>query len=158
VRLAATLLTCLIALGITTVAQARDKAPPGLSGVDEYVESIPAADGNDRSGPPSGGRTSALPAAVRRRLAEQGPNGRAVAALADATGPARSRGHAGAGGQASNGSSGPPSQTGNPSFLTALSRALGGSGGMGVALPILLGLTLLTGVAIFFARRRAPHP
>src|SRR3954451_21136815 len=97
--------------------------PPGASGVDEYSETIPGADGNHTVGGPGGGH--ALTPRQRHALERLGPDGRQAAALADASGPAR----------AGSSSAGSPSRPGaktsppSPQSPSAASSRLPASGG-----------------------------
>src|SRR4051794_18395285 len=60
-------------------------APPGNSAVDEYVETIPSADGNKRPSAGKGGSSgaSSLPASTRKKLEAAGRDGQAVLALSN---------------------------------------------------------------------------
>jgi hypothetical protein len=121
--------------------------------VDEYLESVPSAQGNvkvDRgAGPPGQGET--LTRSQQRALEREGPDGAAAAKLADETGPGpqnKSR-------QAEEQDialEGPYRAKSKASAVTAAFG--GGAGGMGAALPILLGATALGGVAWVLWRRR----
>src|SRR3954451_23629522 len=67
-------------------------APPGASGVDEYLETVPTDAGNQ----PLNGRKPSGHALTRKQvaaLARLGPDGKAAAVLADSTGPSRPSGH-----------------------------------------------------------------
>lgn len=72
-------------------------APPGNSGIDEYLETVPNADGNRPARPGGGGNgpgrpgsngsgSRAVPPAVRRKL-ERTAEGRAALALAESGAP-----------------------------------------------------------------------
>jgi hypothetical protein len=153
------------------VAHARSTPPgtnaaPGVSGVDEYVESVPTANGSSLRAAPSagGGGESSLPAAARRQLAAQGADGQAVLALARggaARESGRSRSGSGGrpGGQAAARAAGeaqPPASSDQPSTASALARALDGSGpgGMGAALPVIMAVSLLGAAALGLRRWR----
>ncbi|MCW2992353.1 MAG: hypothetical protein JWM73_2947, partial [Solirubrobacterales bacterium] len=82
--LLACLSACLLAVPAAASAQGV-LTPPGASGVDEYSETIPSADGNRTIG--AGGDHHALTSRQRRALEQLGPDGKQAAALADATGP-----------------------------------------------------------------------
>jgi hypothetical protein len=145
-------------------------APPGNSGVNQYVEHVPTACGDKPTnkvgggaggaggsgGPGSGG---AIPASTASLLAKLGAAGRGAAAFAQATAP----GHAGRnGGTPSNGAgsssvSGASTGAGS-SPITSLVKALTGSssgGGLGTFLPILLIASAigLGGIALLRRRR-----
>src|SRR4051794_19430184 len=84
-------LTCLLALVLAvtgTAAAQQQVAPPGVSGVDEYLETVPSADGNRRV-PRSGAKSQsgALNRRTRRRLNALGDDGKSAAALAEAGAP-----------------------------------------------------------------------
>jgi hypothetical protein len=176
-RIAALVLLLALALAPASVAGAASVAPPGNSGVDEYQESVPSADGNRPSKDhPDGGSGGGLTAAQKRKLDKLGPDGQAAAALADSTAPGAAdstgsgsgsggSGTGGSGSGASGSSSGSGSGSGAasidddpryaaPSVADAFSRAAAGSGGMGAALPALLVVTVLGGAAWLILRRR----
>jgi hypothetical protein len=119
-------------------------APPGKAGADQYFETVPSSAGN--ASPPTGSSSSggARASAATLGALSRTKDGRAAASFAAASAPA-SAGHQGSGG-ASNGSA---------AGSTAL-RPLGGSdtGGLGIALPILLGTVTLVMVALAMALRR----
>jgi hypothetical protein len=142
------------ALPAGTASAKTGKAPPGQSGVDEYVESLPSSDGSTGSDTGSGGgsRRGLSPAAARR-LAQQGPDGKAVAALTAATGSAPRHRPAEPGGAADR----DVASGGDQGFISGIASALtgGSSGGMGIALPIILGVTLLGAAVIGVVRFRA---
>ena len=148
-------LACALALLVAGPAAAqRDQiAPPGNSGVDEYLETVPTAEGNRPSRSAAERRErgggGALSREARRGLEAQGPDGRRAAALAEATAPRRpSREGAGASGLADAGD-------GQGAVGSVLERVAGADdGGMGAALPILLVLTLAGGIAGLLLRRR----
>jgi hypothetical protein len=132
------------------VAEAKGvRAPPGNSGVQEYVETLPDGTGgrstNDVGhaqdlGPRAG---QVLGQSARRALEAQGSNGRRAATLADATGPKRGLGDDHAAG-------------GDSPLLGAVHRVAGtgGPGGMGLALPIIMLVSLLGAVGYLGWRRR----
>jgi hypothetical protein len=120
-------------------------APPGNSGIDQYVPSIPTASGNSpvTSRLRSTGGAPALSRPNRRALNAQGKAGRATKRFADATAPRHTAPII------------PPALAQGGSPLNAAGDATigAGVGGMGIALPILLGLTAL-GAALFGLQRR----
>ena len=162
VRRVSILAACALALALPAAAGAQEtNAPPGNSGIDEYLETVPSASGN-RPAPPGGGpRTGQgagrLPAVVEDALRDRGGDGRAVADLVRSAGDDR-RGRprdeiAGAK------PSGPVAEPHGDSPLSSVVRAVGGqdgSGGMGAALPaILLGaLAALAAVVVVRLGRR----
>jgi hypothetical protein len=128
-------------------------APPGTSGVSQYIETIP---GGSCNRPPPEGRThgpgGALPHGAKKALTSEGPAGQQVARLVARTGTApERRTHQGPGGTPGLGLvSGQGWQSG------LLHPVLGsGSGGPGMLLPLLLGVILLVMlVAAAFRRPR----
>ena len=100
-----------VALAAPSVAQARVHkiAPPGNSGVGQYLETVPTADGGQPTntvhpggvgvaggrggtgGGPGSTGGGAIAASTQRALAKHGPTGDATAALAAATAPRRAR-------------------------------------------------------------------
>jgi hypothetical protein len=176
-------LSIVIALGIlapTAHAKVRTVTPPGNSGVQQYVESIPTvsggrptgsvhsvavAGGGHNGGGSSGGATTGgggpITASTQRRLAAQGTAGAAAATLARATAPRVSRPGAktpGSGKAAgSNRSTGTAIQTGGgASAVGSVADAVTGSastGGLGTLLPVILLVTLLGSGATALLRR-----
>jgi hypothetical protein len=156
--LLATVLTvgALLALEVPALA-AGVNAPPGNSGVEQYLEAIPTPSGNapardaiqraTHTGQPGG---AAVSASTRAQLRSLGADGKAVLA-ATALSP-RSTTHAKAQGTPTTPNSAPAARAGSP--LSATAKAIGGSsGGLGVGLPILLGLTALAGLSLALWRR-----
>ena len=111
-------------------------APPGNSGIDEYLETVPGASGNKRPRPPGqGGAGSSLSPALRARLERKGADGKALANAIDAT----------SSGTASN-------------KELALPQGDGGDdngGGIGIILPAILIAVLLSAILAVLLRRRA---
>ena len=166
-----------VALAAPSLAQARVHkiAPPGNSGVGQYVETVPTADGGQPTNTVhpggvggSGGRGGtgrgpgatgggAIAASTQRALAKQGPTGDATAALAAATAPSRTR-PAARSGDARSTSSGSPSFAGQGSSpSTSVLKALAGStsgGGLGPLLPIALIGSVLAAAVLTLVRRR----
>ncbi len=155
------LLTALVSLTAPAASLAQDaKAPPGLSGADEYLETVPNAGGNGTVGNgqrPNGEDPSvaaatkaALPAVTINALGRAGNSGKDAAALAGRTAPAAPR----------NGSaplsSTPLQDPAASGPLAAAGRIVTGSGGggMGVLFPLLLiaGTLAVAGAALW--RRR----
>jgi hypothetical protein len=106
-------------------------APPGNSGVQEYVETVPSSDGDRPAVNPSGGGLSAR---ERQQLEQAGTAGADAATVLDRTAPekADSSGKGGA-----NGSS---TDSGKP--------------GQGTVLPLLIAATLGIALGAAVARRR----
>jgi hypothetical protein len=170
--------------GVATAAAPKKIAPPGNAGATQYEEDVPTAQGSQPVAtlpPGSGGGTATpLPAAVSRKLNADGANGRAALSVAEQTTPpapaqsAPSSGTSlpGSGTQPASGHS--PTSSGSPAAAsggtratiplssargsgaaTALAGSLGGSGGgLGLALPILLGASVLAASVLVFTQRR----
>ncbi|MGN6869071.1 MAG: hypothetical protein ACTHMY_11790 [Solirubrobacteraceae bacterium] len=158
-----------LALGAPASAQARVHtiAPPGNSGVGQYLETVPTARGAQPtnsvhpvvggvgSGRPPGGTQgtavspagSAIPPSTRRALARQGATGAAAAALAQATAPTP-RAATGEKSAMSGGGSSPAS-----SVIKTLTGSNSGSG-LGPVLPTLLIVSLLGAAVMALVRRR----
>jgi hypothetical protein len=162
-----------LALGVPASAQARVHtiAPPGNSGVGQYLETVPTAGGaqptntvhpvvggvGGSGGPPgsstggtggTAGSAGTISPSTRRALTRHGPTGAAAAALAQATAPtSASRGDHGATSGASGGSS-PAS-----SVLKTLTGSNSGSG-LGPVLPSLLIVSLFGAAVMALVRRR----
>lgn len=159
-------------LAITAPAQAGERLiyPPGHAGADQYAEVVPTAAGN--AAPPSGGggsgplTTSSTHAIAQigsgragtAKLSRLGKDGHAAAALAAANAPAPVS--ASTGRAAGSGATAAPVQVTTPggSISSGISHALGGSGGLGVLLPVLLLVTLVAALAFGVARLRRPRP
>ncbi len=154
-----------LALPAAGAAKLRPYIPPGNSGANEYVESVPTAAGNNSTGnviESGAGGPSVLAPSTRSALATQGRDGRATAALANATAPAtlrdRHRRHVapGAGGSSGAGSSGGgvPAVSGGSPAAAVLKSIFGLQGGGGAVLPVLLILAALVLGAERMWRRR----
>jgi hypothetical protein len=142
----------LFALPGSAVAQ-QTNAPPGNAGIDEYVEIVPEATGGKSLRAPSGRPTGSLSAGERRELEALGEDGKALAEVIEATGPSTST--------SSEARRPAPSAAAGAERgqapVTAVVEAVagGGSGGMGLLLPIILGSTLALMAAAAVARRRS---
>ncbi len=136
-------------------------APPGNSGVSQYVEDVPTVKGNKPSssvvvpthgggsgpGSPSGssaGAGNALPTTVAEQLDHHGAAGKSTAALAQATAPPVSKRRP---------SNSKPPAAPSTAVLKALTGSTGG-GGMGAFLPVFLIGTLIIVSAIGILHRR----
>jgi hypothetical protein len=143
-------------------------APPGNSGVNQYVEHVPTACGDKPSNKVQGGvgggggaggaggsgSGGGISASTARQLAKLGAAGQAAAAFAKATSP----GHAGKNGRGSASVSSASTGDSGSSPISSLVRALTGSssgGGLGTFLPILLIASVigLGGIALLRRRR-----
>jgi hypothetical protein len=158
----ALLLGCCALLFLPADALAVRCAPPGTSGVDQYIESIPGSSCNQTSSGPSGptggggnGGSAALPPGTGGQLSAQGPAGRAVANLVASSGTASSGSQvrSGAGGQgAASGSAGGQSASANGrNPVSALLHPIvagSRSGGSGVLLPVFLAVVLALALAL----------
>lgn len=138
-------------------------APPGLSGVDEYLETVPGAEGAERPGAgqdPADGRAPAeevdaraetvLSAATRRELERAGADGQAVRRLAATNSPRESSSAANA-----QEVSGLRLEGGDKRGTAgAVASVLTGSAGAGLVLPLGLALATLALAMGALARRR----
>ena len=150
-------ITAALALGAAAPAAAQTIAPPGNSGVDQYMEVVPSAKGPSTPGTQQG----ALSSTAQRQLRSQGADGRRLAQIVKTTAPARpatstssqsKHKAAGPGGRHSAADRAAPLPRGN-SPLASVAKAIGdgsGSGGMGPVLPLLLivSTTVLAAVAL----------
>src|SRR5436190_23856200 len=140
----------LLALPATALGQEPlTNAPPGNSAIDEYLETVPGAAGDQRPRQPgSGGGGGVLTPAERARLEQLGPDGKALADAVDATAPPPAK----------------PGQTididgaeGHSPISAVLDAAAGqdGGGGMGFMLPVILLASLLGVIALVVLRHRS---
>lgn len=170
-----------VALGVPASAQARVHtiAPPGNSGVGQYLETVPTAGGAQPSNtvhpvagalgqsgkPPGTGATGggagatgggtgspgggAISASTQRSLAAHGPTGAAAAALAQATAPAPTR-------RADPGASAAVTGGGSSPAASVLKSLTGSTsgGGLGPLLPSLLVASVLGAAVLALLRRR----
>ena len=158
-----------ILLTAVPAASAQDtNAPPGNSGVDQYLESVPSGSGNTSSNGVAAAKPTPASKQVARALRSRGSAGAQLERLVASTSPTKpnQRGSSkGSGGATENsgGVSGQPadklSSAGDSSAVKATAAAATGSGGgMGLWLAVLLGivaLAALVGVGARLARRRA---
>lgn len=168
-----------LALAAPSLAQARVQkiAPPGNSGVNQYLETVPTADGGQPTstvhpvgagvrGPGGPGGTAghsgssgggAVAPSTQRALASQGPAGVAAAAVAQATAPRspQSRAHRRDAGANSSFSAASAYDGSSPqtSVLKTLTGATSGAG-LGPLLPIVLIGTVLAAAVLALVRRR----
>lgn len=149
-------LSAFVALVLTAVpaaAMAQEpatNAPPGNSAIDEYLETVPGATGNQRPRAPGGGSmAAALTPARRARLERLGPDGKALVGVIDATSPART--------PIRKRSTAPAAAHGRTPLREVIDAAAGrdDGAGMGVVLPAILLASLLSVVALVVARRRS---
>ena len=78
-------ITTALALCAVTPAAAQTVAPPGNSGVDQYMEVVPSAKGPAAPGT----QGHALSSTVQRKLQSQGAEGRRLAQIVNTTAPVR---------------------------------------------------------------------
>jgi hypothetical protein len=166
VRSAALATVIAAALASAPAAMAGTCAPPGNSGVNQYVEVVPGAGCNQPpAGPGSGGHSGGghLSTSTTQQLDASGGAGRSVVALVTSSpsagpgNPGGSRGHAhGGGNPAAATTAVPPSVAGSNPVSAILHPIVTGSGagGLGVLLPVLLLGVLLGAVLAGLIRRR----
>lgn len=155
-----------LASSAPALGAAGHNAPPGNSGVDQYLESIPSAQG----GTPvrdalKGQRRQVLPAQTRRQLNAFGKDGQRAARLAEATAPASALAAARSVRKRRAKLGGKQLPARPPVLLSAAPRSPGseavraltggGSGGLGIGLPLLL---IGGGVAVVSIRLLRPRP
>lgn len=135
--------------------------PPGVSGANQYTETLPGPGGNEPTGgsgthPGKKGTAKALGNKNAHQLEALGPEGRAAAELAAAAGGASA---AHTGGQATGGdksaSAAGNGKSGVGQVLGNLSGADGGGEGMGILLPGLIVIVAIAAGTFAIARHRA---
>src|SRR4051794_39241189 len=105
-RFAAPLIaTAALLLPALPASAADTNAPPGNSGIGQYLEVVPGASGS-KSTKDQKAQGSSLSQAQRTRLAKAGAEGQALAAVVDKTSPPSSGGGGGATGGTSSNSNG----------------------------------------------------
>ena len=158
-----------LAMTISLVAVAGAAAQDN-SALDEYTESVPTAGGEVPSsdqtgggggGADQGGDASSLAPGVVDELNASGVDGEAAASLAQQTAPGNSseNGVDSANGDAAGRSSPDGSQSDTGGGIGGVVDQVVGtsdSGGMGIALPIILGAALVAAFLFLLARRRGP--
>ena len=157
---------CSLALALTAVAGAAVCAPPGNSGVSQYLETVP---GDSCSVPSSGAGAphhgASLAPGTSKELARKGAAGLAVERLVSSTAPSTSAGTGGRGVRSgARAGSGAPASSKARLDADAGRGVIGGvlhpiltgssSGGLGAALPLLLAATLGAILATMGSRRR----
>jgi hypothetical protein len=157
----ARLITALLALALLAPAGAaaqspQTNAPPGNSAIDEYLETVPTAGGDATPRPPGAatGGEQVLTQAQRAALERQGPDGKALADVVDATAPSRGA-VKGTHAQAEPVASG-SHDSGRSPLTSTVSAAFGADDGrgLGVGLPLILLSSLLGVIALAVLRRR----
>jgi hypothetical protein len=144
------LLAIALALSLpASAAQAQSSnAPPGNSGIDQYLESVPSSSGNRPATGAGSGNSGALPPRTSRKLRQLGEDGVAVERLSATTRAKAKRRKLVAEG------TGAAGRAPLPSVGRAISGSADGGDGMGAALPVILVLTLVGGIAALVLRRR----
>jgi hypothetical protein len=153
----------ILALAVLLVAAASSahaqRVPPGLSGANQYVETLPGVTGGEPIDRGRGGREGETPAEVlghtnAGRLNRLGPAGRAAARLAAATAPEPIRSKPGGTARATRGAAGDPAgSSGVGQILTQLTGA-SDTDGMGLLLPLLIAMAGIAAAAFGIGRRR----
>jgi hypothetical protein len=139
------------------------------SASDEYTENVPGVGGDSPSsdhtgggGGVGGGDASPLAPAVVDDLNASGADGQRAAALAEQTAPAHDPANgadsANGGGSDGSGSSDRSHSDSGGGIGGVVDQVVGtsDSGGMGIALPIILGAALVAALLFLLARRRPP--
>ena len=144
-------LVALVALALpVTPAAAQTNAPPGNSAIDEYLETVPSATGNEVPRKPgSKPGPSVLTPAQRAKLEKLGPDGKALVVAVEATAPPAA--------------SKPAEKLdldgaqGRSPISAVLDAAVGqdSGAGMGFMLPVILLASLLGTIALVVLRRRS---
>jgi hypothetical protein len=186
----ATLAAAVVAAGLVLTAppalaqncKPENEVPPGNSELDQYVETVPGACGDERpdgasgGGSGSGGGTgasgggegsasdgsgggSSIPSETRRELERLGGAGAAAAAVADATAPADvdKSGNESASDRAVEGDGSAEiddAADDEGSVFGALASVLTGDSAAGLALPLALIAILIGGLAFWALKRR----
>ncbi len=168
-----TVLLSVVAPPVAAQAQAT-QAPPGNAGVDEYLETVPGSKGSGSAGGTgvapklTPGADRVIPKTTLSTLASKGEDGKAAAALAEATSPKSGE----APRQGASKSSGSPSAPAPPAGgqrpplpaaadgdgLDAIGRVLAadsGDGGLGLLLPVGMIVVLAAAIGIVLLRRRS---
>ena len=129
-------------------AASKTIAPPGNSGVGQYVEVIPGSGGPAPVGS-SPNHGPVLSASARHRLEASGPAGKAVASFVQQTGTPRAK-------HVPTRHGAPTAGHGTPLPGATSVRAAGSAGGgLGWGLPAALGAIVLAGLGLLIVRRRA---
>jgi hypothetical protein len=169
---AAALVFALLWAPDATMAATAKNVPPGVSGDNQYTETLPGPGGNHPTrklrAETRGSRSAkhVLGDENARKLQALGPEGRAAARLAAETAPEDGRGRKkqDRGGARPTGSPGGSGSSGSGS--SGLQQVLGqmtgtggsSAGGMGWLLPLLIVASVFVAVAYLFTRRRPARP
>src|SRR4051794_25538331 len=145
---------------LSSAALAQDtNAPPGNSGIDQYLETVPDAGG---SRPASDRHSSQLSAGTAKRLKAAGSDGQAVANLVASSARTVAE-KPSAGTQKSERKSTSKARSDDtsarprkvPATIAAPTLGGSGSGGMGLLLPLSLGLSTVAAMLFVLRRRRS---
>jgi hypothetical protein len=142
--------------------------PVGNSGADQYIETVPSASGSrptvnpghpgspafSSGGPNTTAAGSALPGRTTAALRARGRDGRGAARFARATSPQTARHRYIAGGVSSGGGANPPAGSSPVGSVLGSLTGLSGAGGLGAALPVVLGLSAVWIAGLAIRRRR----
>jgi hypothetical protein len=139
---------------------AAGQAPPDNSGLDQYIEDTPGAGGDQQGGGGGSGDPKDLPEQSTSALESQ-PGGAAALDLAARTAPGGGdNSHGDKGGKGGDGAKDAPHSTAAPTdsdsgVSSVVSEVTGGadSGGMGLALPIILAAALVGALVVVVTRR-----
>jgi hypothetical protein len=158
-----------LALSLAVIAlliAAAGVAAQDHSASDEYTENIPGVGGDSPSSDHTGGGggvggedSSPLAPAVVEDLNASGADGQGAAALAEETAPAHNDGNSANGtNPGGRGSSGRSHSDSGGGIGGVVDQVVGtsDSGGMGIALPIILGAALVAAFLFLLARHRGP--
>ncbi len=155
------LILALFLFALAAPAADAQNAPPGNSGVDEYLEAVPAATGNrpvNQANVKGGG--TVLTAKQQRALDAEGVDGKAAARVAErfgAAGTGSKHKRAANTAPAITPPSGGSTSSNGDSIVASLSKTVlpaGGNGGLGPALPIILVTIAAAGAGAAVARHR----
>lgn len=172
------LLATIATLALPSSALAAYLVPPGNSAATQYTEAYPTAGGNREAG--GGGERDRSPSEVlgsrnADKLYDQGPDGRAAAAVAAATAPSGTAPNGGAANPSGSDPNGARSQpgsgadgdgvstdrsNGSSGIGEVIGQATGSSssGGLGLLLPLALLATAAWALAFLWRQRRRPAP
>lgn len=141
-------LVALLLLALPATAPAQTNAPPGNSAIDQYLETVPGATGNQVPRKPGTGKRILTPE-QRAELERLGPDGKILADAIEATAPPapESRQRIDVDGV-----------EGRSPVEAILDAVAGGDGGegMGIFLPLILLGSLIGVIVLVLLRRRSP--
>ena len=139
-------MTMLVAVLTALALPSAALAGGGNSAIEEYVLDIPSGGGADHGAPSDTDAGSTLSPSTETALDAEGEDGAAAAKLAKATGPGRNS----EGGRPE----GPAEESGGSGIADVIGDVASGSdAGMGLVLPIVLGLALIGAVGAVIVRR-----